>query len=190
MRPSALLAVAAVVFVAGCSSNKNSQTGRSPANGYYGPMMGPMMRGRRAPSSEQRFKTNGQRIYYTATSSSGEPITTSGGPHWFEMHGGSCVDCHGPGGIGGYEVPMTNVVAPNITYSALTSKKHETHGEQHPPYTDALIKRAVTKGVDPAGHPLSYAMPRWNMSKGDLNDLIAYLKTLGSTRNAQTEEDR
>jgi cytochrome c oxidase subunit 2 len=180
MKSSALLAVAAVVFfVPGCRSDKGTQPGRAPAEGYYGPMMGPMMRGRQAPGSELRFKTNGQRIYYTATSGSAAPLTASGGPHWFEMHGGSCVDCHGPDGTGGYVVPMTDVVAPNITYSDLTSKHHMHGGEEHPPYTDALIKRAITKGLDPAGHSLSYAMPRWNMSEGDLNDLIAYLKTLG-----------
>lgn len=93
------------------------------------------------------------------------------------------MDCHGPDGKGGYAVPMTDVIAANITYSALTSRVHKMHGEKHSPYTDALIRRAITNGVDPAGKPLSDAMPRWSMSRGDLNDLIGYLKMLGSRGN-------
>ncbi len=194
MKLKILIAVLAAAMTAGCGSRQDTTTaqrpsttpmpspqrpGSGPMGGYYGPMMGPMMRGPQAPATELRFKSNGQRIYYTATSTSGPPITATGGPHWFQMHGGSCVDCHGPDGRGGYTVPMTDVVAPNVTYSALTSKEHEMHGEEHPPYTEALIKRAITKGLEPAGKPLSYAMPRWSMSSGELNDLIAYLKTLG-----------
>jgi len=48
----------------------------------------------------------------------------------------------------------------------------------HPPYTDALIMRAITQGLDPAGEPLDWTMPRWQMSEADLTDLLAYLKTL------------
>ena len=182
MKLKTLLLIAAAVLVAGCSSNRGTQSNgsRRPTAHGRGPMMGPMMQGSQGSNSEQTFKSNGQRIYYTATSSSQENITATGGPHWFQMHGGSCVDCHGPDGKGGYSVPMTDVTAPDITYIALTSREHKMHGgEEHPPYTDALIKRAITKGIDPADKPLSYAMPRWNMSDSDLNDVIAYLKTLG-----------
>ena len=48
----------------------------------------------------------------------------------------------------------------------------------HLPYTDALIRRAITKGIDPAGQPLDWTMPRWQMGQEDLEDLLAYLKTL------------
>ncbi len=47
-----------------------------------------------------------------------------------------------------------------------------------PASTDATIKRAITQGVDPAGESLDWTMPRWQMSAQDLNDLLAYLKTL------------
>ncbi len=49
----------------------------------------------------------------------------------------------------------------------LRSRRHE-----------ALIKRAVTEGLDADGEPLDRTMPRWQMSERDLNDLIAYLKQL------------
>ena len=49
---------------------------------------------------------------------------------------------------------------------------------EHRPYTEALLKRAITQGLDSSGAPLDPAMPRWRMGEQDLNDLIAYLKTL------------
>ncbi len=47
-----------------------------------------------------------------------------------------------------------------------------------PRYTDALIDRAITQGINPAGKSLDWTMLRWEMTEEDLNDLIAYLKTL------------
>jgi len=41
-----------------------------------------------------------------------------------------------------------------------------------------LIKRAITKGIDPAGEPLDWTMPRWQFGDEDVADLLAYLKTL------------
>lgn len=190
MKTPTMISVVAVIFTAGCGSDEGERTVQAPdgapSDGYYGPMRGPMMRGPRVSGSELRFKSNGQRIYYTATSTSDEPVTATEGPHWFQMHGGSCVDCHGPDGQGGYVVPMTNVVAPNITYEALTSEHHGMQGEEeHPPYTEATIERAITEGVDPAGEPLDYAMPRWNMTSNDIDDLVAYLKTLGNSEGSK-----
>lgn len=186
MKLKALPLIAAAVLIAGCSSNNGTQSNgpqRTAAEGP-GPMMGPMMRGPHGAASKRTFDSNGQRIYYTATNSSEKPITATGGSHWFQMHGGSCVDCHGPDGMGGRSVPMTDVAAVDITYIALTSKEHKMYrGAKHPPYTDVLIKRAITKGINPADKPLSYAMPKWKMSESDLNDVIAYLKTLGGRQN-------
>jgi cytochrome c oxidase subunit II len=48
----------------------------------------------------------------------------------------------------------------------------------HPPYTEETLKRAIIQGIDPAGEPLEWPMPRWNMSDEDLNDLIDFLKML------------
>jgi mono/diheme cytochrome c family protein len=131
------------------------------------------------PTADE-FRSNGERIYFTAASESGRPIWFIGGPHWFQMHGESCVTCHGPEGRGGVAVPMTNVRAPDIRYSTLTSEQHEE--DEHPPYTDAFIKRAITDGLDPAGKQLHWAMPRWRMADRDLNDLLEYLKTLDGDR--------
>jgi hypothetical protein len=45
-------------------------------------------------------------------------------------------------------------------------------------YTDDLIKRSITQGLDPAGEPLDFPMPHWRMSASDLEDLLSYLKSL------------
>jgi hypothetical protein len=119
------------------------------------------------------FKSNGERIYFTATSNSGEPIISSIGT--MAMRGGmmSCAACHGADGKGGRGRMMWTFDAPDIRYSTLTAG-HE--GET--PYTDELIKRAIKQGVDSEGKRLEPPMPVWQMSDSDLNDLIEYLKTL------------
>jgi cytochrome c oxidase subunit 2 len=40
------------------------------------------------------------------------------------------------------------------------------------------LKQAITEGVDPAGDELNQFMPRWQISAGDLNDLVNYIMTL------------
>jgi cytochrome c oxidase subunit 2 len=90
------------------------------------------------------------------------------------------VSCHGPHGRGGIPVLRGTAIPPDIRYEALTTEAQDQgQGKMtHPPYTDALIRRAITKGIDPAGQPLDWTMPRWQMGQEDLDDLLASLKTL------------
>jgi cytochrome c oxidase subunit II len=119
------------------------------------------------------FDSNGQRIYFTATSVSGEAITSSGGPGMMMMRL-ACVNCHRPGGHGGrINMMMYSVDVPNISWPELTAQDMD-----HPPYTEETLKRAIIQGIDPAGSPLKYPMPRWRMSDNDLNDLVNYIETL------------
>ncbi len=124
--------------------------------------------------------SNGEQIYFTATSQRGTPIFSDMGMGI--MGGGmiACATCHGPDGRGGrVQMMMRSFVAPDIRYKTLTSEMMgQAEGEGHPPYTDETIKRAITQGVDPAGKPLEWPMPRWTMSTEDLDDLVAFLKTL------------
>lgn len=141
-----------------------------------GPFRGPDgFRGPGGRVQPQNFESNGEQIFLTGTSSRGT-IGTTGGPFWFQMHGGGCAACHGSDGRGGVVVMMGRLEAPNITYEALTSEVAD--GDDHRPYTDELIQRAITEGLEPDGERLSDNMPRWQMSSRDLDDLIAYLKTL------------
>jgi mono/diheme cytochrome c family protein len=120
------------------------------------------------------YESNGQMIYYTGYNHSRQRIDTSRGPHWFYVHGGSCVHCHGEDGRGGVPIMMGYVVPADITYDGLTSEEHAGHE----PYTEETIRRAIRSGVDPEGRPLDPTMPRWDMKDEDMDDLIDYLRTL------------
>ncbi len=143
-----------------------------------------------------RYTSNGERIYFTGTSASGR-IGYSGGDVGGGMMGGrgmmgggqlACVDCHGSDGRGGRHVMhMTTMDAPDIRWSTLTVAEHKDHDEEgkdeehemeHPSYDEETFKQAVTEGLDPGGNLLDPAMLRWRMSEQDLDDLIAYLKTV------------
>jgi len=119
------------------------------------------------------FQSNGERIYFTATSERGTEITYTGGPGssgWMMMGGRlACVSCHGPYGRGGkHNMGMMYVMdAKDIRWSVL-----------QPEFDDEKFKLAVVKGQDPDGSLLSTDMPRWNISDDDIADLIAFLKTL------------
>lgn len=139
---------------------------------------------REDPPAADPVPDNGQRIYMTGTSSRDEIVADTGtrGPGMgmgMMMGGGgriACADCHGADGKGEeVRMMMRTFTAPDIRYSTLTGSDPDM---EHPPYTDRTIKRAITDGVDPAGHELDPTMPRWRMSDQDLDDVIAYLKKL------------
>ena len=86
----------------------------------------------------------------------------------------ACVNCHGPEGHGGtVNFMMQTYDIPNISWPELTALDQDFS-----PYTEETLKRAITRGLDPAGNLLEYPMPHWQMSDGDLSDLVAYIKTL------------
>jgi len=120
------------------------------------------------------FRSNGERIYFTATSErSTSAITYTGGPassNWMMMGGQlACVSCHGLNGQGGkHSMGMMQVMdAPDIRWSILQDE-----------FDDEKFRLAVTNGQDPDGTQLKPEMPLWNISDDDKTDLIAFLKTL------------
>ena len=120
------------------------------------------------------FDSNGERIYFTATSERGTAISYTGGPAsngWMMGGGGSlaCASCHGTDGRGGeHSMGMMQVMdAADIRWSAL-------EGEFDP----EKFRLAVVEGQDPDGTQLNTDMPRWDIGNDDLADLIDYLKTL------------
>ncbi len=130
------------------------------------------------PWGGSRFASNGEQIYFTATSQRGTPISSDMGMGM--MRGGrmTCASCHGPDGRGGRVQMMMQVFeVPDIRYQTLTS---EEHGEEmeHEAFTDDTIKQAITEGIEPNGESLDWPMPRWSMSDEDLDDLIEFLKAL------------
>jgi cytochrome c oxidase subunit 2 len=120
--------------------------------GGPGGMMGP---GPGVAYGKRTFASNGEQIYYTGVSRKNGPLLRTGGPMWVQHGGVGCVACHGVHGRGGVPVMMGTALPEDIRYTTLTAADAHEKGEKkdemdHPPFTDATIKQAVTQGVDPA----------------------------------------
>jgi ABC-type branched-subunit amino acid transport system substrate-binding protein len=126
-------------------------------------------------------ESRGKEIYLHGASKSGKDILAYIGDSSLEVPGSSmaCANCHGMAGQG---KPEGGIDPSNITWEALTKPYGVTHssGRKHPAYTARGLELAITRGVDPAGNKLLNAMPRYQMSKDDLADLLVYLKRLGT----------
>lgn len=121
----------------------------------------------------------GQRVYELGEGEEGREIIAALGDGGTEVPARTlpCASCHGQRGEGGEE----GGVRPSaLTWDALTRPYEVDHpsGRSHPPYTERLLKRAVTMGMDPAGQPLHVAMPRYRLTHREAAALVAYLKTL------------
>ena len=126
------------------------------------------------------YSTNGEQIYFTATSPRGTPISNEGGGGTMMMGGRlACVNCHGADGRGGQRrMMMRSFEAPDIRYRTLTTPRVNEKGEAEPIFDDETIKQAITQALEPNGEDLKWPMPRWSMSEADLDDLLGYLKKL------------
>ena len=131
----------------------------------------------------EAFISNGERLYFTGVSISGLPVKAVGGSmsgmHQ-QMHGGGCASCHGADREGQRLWPRFWIKAPPLTTDGLFGiddhgKASDGHGD-HVSYDNDSLRLAITAGLDPAGKKLNRAMPRWSMSTGDMDDLIAFLK--------------
>lgn len=143
--------------------------------------MGGGMMGRSAGPGA--FRSNGELICFTGASHSVRPITFTGGDMRTWMHGGGCAACYGADDRGGLRgMPYFWVVSPDIRGRTLFGDAHDEgktvkHGD-HENYTEQTLTRAISEGLDPAGRPLHWIMPRWSMGPADLRDLIGYLRKL------------
>ncbi len=127
-----------------------------------------------SPAALGTEAARGEWIFRTGTDpDTGQPIPYSGGMGMVM----GCAGCHGPDGRG-LRTPM--FVSPDITYRNLTDPAGmvEPDGSRGHRYTDELIRRAVTQGLDPEGRPLAWPMPRWRLTDRQWQDLLAYLKVL------------
>lgn len=157
-RLSAFLAIALLSVLAKSSATTGSQMAR-------------------LSSQEQR----GKDIYFgIGASSSGPSIKALIGDPPTVVQGTlmACANCHGDEGKG---KPEGGLVPSNITWEALTKPYAVTsNGRTRPGYTERSLVSAVCMGIDPAGNKLHVAMPRFQISREDVNALIAYLKRLGT----------
>ena len=108
---------------------------------------------------------NGQDIFQNGKDAGGTQIVAQRKPMK-----NSCAACHRQNGMGGIQFPNGPMSA-DLRHSALVTR-------QKPPYTLALVERAIAKGIDNQGKRLDPVMPRWKISKRDLHDVAAYVLTL------------
>ncbi len=195
MKAGVVVIVAAGLVLAGCGlpmfgfmpgfgmgENQGGMAGSGPGGGFgggFGPGMGPGMHGGLGGSgSLPADASNGQRIFETGVNIDGQRVAFAGGPNWLVMRGGGCAACHGTDGTGGFPIMPGNVVAPDIRYESLAAAEH-AGDEDHVPYDDASLARAIRDGIEPNGESLAWPMPQWDLSDRDMADLIDYLKELG-----------
>ncbi len=123
----------------------------------------------------------GKQIYLTGASPSGGEIIAVMSDAGVEVPASAvpCGGCHGRDGKGN---PEGGISPSDLTWTSLTRPYGVTHpgGRKHPPYDAKLLKRAIAMGIDPAGTALHVAMPRFRLSLRDMDDLTAYLQTLGT----------
>jgi mono/diheme cytochrome c family protein len=107
---------------------------------------------------------NGRAIFQTGRDLNGVQIAAS--PPALRPY---CAACHHANGRGGEEMP-DGAVSADLRHAALVTN-------QKPPYTLALLERAISTGIDNQGKKLDPAMPRWKLSKRDLHDVAEYVLT-------------
>ena len=144
-----------------------------------------------AQDSLAQQQSRGRQIYVQGTSRSGKEILAYVGDASLEVPGSTlpCAGCHGLDGRGKSE---GGVNPSNVTWEFLTKPyavKNES-GRQHPPYTERGLELAITRGLDPGGNKLLPAMPRYVMSREDLNDLATYLQLLGKERDPGVTDNK
>jgi len=140
-------------------------------------------------AQQQKFASNGERIYFTATSDRGTNITVTGVSLSNGMMGNggmmdngtqrgmmgnsflTCASCHFSDGRGGEHtmMGMQTMKSADIRWSALKDEFNN----------DEKFRLAIVKGEDPDGKKmLNRDMPRWQIGNEDIADLIGFLKTL------------
>ncbi|HSN52988.1 MAG TPA: ABC transporter substrate-binding protein [Woeseiaceae bacterium] len=90
-----------------------------------------------------------------------------------------CINCHGADGRGAED--YVGVAPLNVNWYALVSSGPHTHSvRSHAPFDDLSLARAIVLGKDPDGNDMDKSMPRYDMAKEDVEDLVAYLKVMDS----------
>lgn len=133
----------------------------------------------------------GKQVYLQGTGPSGKEILAYIGDSSMEVPGSAmaCANCHG---FDGHGKPEGGVNPSDLTWEALTKPYGLTHadGRKHPPYTERALEMAIKRGTDPAGNKLLNIMPRYEMAREDLADLIVYLGRLGKDRDPGIGESK
>jgi ABC-type branched-subunit amino acid transport system substrate-binding protein len=152
-------------------------------------LLGPACRKEAAEPAAPSAAEQGKALYERGLGATGLPIVAMLGGGTLQVPATQlpCVNCHGPDGRGR---PEGGVTPSNLRWDSLTRPYEvvEGSGRHHPPYDTRLLARAISLGIDPAGNALDDAMPRYELSHADLENLIAYLRTLGKAGDPGVSE--
>ena len=132
----------------------------------------------------------GKEIYVNGMDASGVQIKCVTGEQATEVPAAilKCVSCHGKDGRG---KPEGGIFPSNIRWSELAKPYSLTmqSGRKRPPYSERLLVRAVTMGLDAGGNRLQPTMPRYTLSHQQAADLVAYLKELDQEQDPGVTDD-
>jgi cytochrome c553 len=138
----------------------------------------------------------GQRIYREGLDGSAEPLKAQGAAQVI-LTGKvvACAACHRRSGFGANEgqFAVRSIAGPSLfdEQTALVRGprvKTQLGTRQRPPYTDALLARAIRGGIDSSGKPMEAVMPRYALNDDDMKALAAYLATLGAQPSPGVDE--
>jgi cytochrome c553 len=116
----------------------------------------------------------------------------------FSGRAAACIQCHRASGMGSVEgnvriQPITGRYlfpeARDLTMANMDGIRGKTLNRSHAPYDDALLARALAKGVDASGRVLNAVMPRYALSTRDIADLRAYLAGLSTDYSPGASKD-
>lgn len=117
-----------------------------------------------AASAANPSVQNGRSIFLSGRDIAGKKVVAS--PAALRPN---CAACHGANGAGGVHFP-DGAVSADLRHRALVT-------QQNPPYSLALLERAISTGIDNKGQKLDRVMPRWKLSQRDLHDVSEYVLT-------------
>jgi ABC-type branched-subunit amino acid transport system substrate-binding protein/cytochrome c553 len=123
--------------------------------------------------------TRGRQIYLYGIGDNKVPIEALAGQGNVKVPAAilRCVNCHGRDGRG---KPEGGIFPSDIRWSELSKPYAITtmSGRERPAYNERLVIRAITMGTDSGGNRLNVAMPKYQLTREDADDLVAYLKVL------------
>jgi len=141
-----------------------------------------------APSAAQN---SGKQIYLQGYSLNSGDITAVVGSEGVSLPASvvPCASCHGSDGLGR---PEGGVQPPDIRWSELSKIYGHVHpdGRRHRAFSEVSLARLLRTGLDPENNQIDNSMPRYNMSKKDMDDLLAYLRFLEKDWDPGVNKDR
>jgi hypothetical protein len=139
----------------------------------------------------------GERIYRDGTGAGGRQLRAVG-VNGMKREGkeAACASCHRRSGFGSVEGPF--VVRPitaadlfqDRAAKAATLRIARQLGKPlRAPYDDASLAAAIRNGTDVSGNMLDHLMPRYTLEQGEMRDLLAYLRALGTSAPVGVDDE-